>query len=73
MIYIEGLRKLTKQIQDARIGRDNDAIKKALKQYDTALEKYIPVLMAQARSLSLSSLFLSHLSLYSLSLFNLSL
>ncbi len=43
------MRKLTKQIQDARIGRDNEAIKKALKQYDVALEKYIPVLMAQAR------------------------
>jgi tetratricopeptide repeat protein 30 len=47
--HIEVLRKLTKQIQDARIGRDNEAIKKSLKEYDEALEKYIPVLMAMAR------------------------
>ena len=46
---IEVLRKLTKQIQDSRIARDNDAIKAALKEYDEALERYIPVLMAMAR------------------------
>ena len=45
---IEVLRKLTKQIQDSRIARDNDAIKAALKEYDEALERYIPVLMQQA-------------------------
>ncbi len=33
------LRKLTKQIQDARMARDNEAIKRALKEYDEALEK----------------------------------
>eukprot|EP00743_Colponemidia_sp_Colp-15_P002645 GILK01002867.1.p1 GENE.GILK01002867.1~~GILK01002867.1.p1 ORF type:complete len:660 (+),score=136.56 GILK01002867.1:205-2184(+) len=47
--HIDNLRKLTKAIQDARLARDNDAIKKSLKDYDEALEKYIPVLMAQAK------------------------
>jgi tetratricopeptide repeat protein 30 len=47
--HIEILRKLTKQIQDARIARDNEHIRNALKEYDEALEKYIPVLMAQAK------------------------
>lgn len=47
--YIEKLRKYTKQIQDARLSRDNEAIKSNLKLYDEELEKYIPVLMAQAR------------------------
>merc|ERR1711998_118842 len=47
--HIEQLRKLTKAIQDARIARDNDAIKQSLKEYDEALERYIPVLMAMAR------------------------
>jgi tetratricopeptide repeat protein 30 len=47
--HIDILRKNTKAIQDARISRDNDAIKKALKDYDESLEKYIPVLMMQAK------------------------
>eukprot|EP01039_Chlorochromonas_danica_P003860 gene3860-4217_t len=47
--YIDKLRKYTKQIQDARLARDNEAIKNSLKLYDEELEKYIPVLMAQAR------------------------
>lgn len=46
---IEGLRKLTKQINDSRIARNNDGIKGALKEYDLALERYIPVLMSMAR------------------------
>lgn len=46
---IEKLRKLTKQIQDARLARDNEFVKSTLKQYDEELDKYIPVLMAQAR------------------------
>ena len=36
-------------IQDARLARENDLIKQSLKLYDDELEKYIPVLMAQAR------------------------
>jgi tetratricopeptide repeat protein 30 len=47
--HIEKLRRLTKQIQDARLARDNETIKSTLKLYDEELEKYIPVLMAQAR------------------------
>ena len=47
--HVENLRKLTKKIQDARISRDNEAIKLALKNYDAALEQYMPVLMAQAK------------------------
>ena len=46
---VEVLRKLTKKIQDSRVARDNDAVKEALTEYDQALEKYIPVLMALAR------------------------
>jgi len=48
-IHIDALRRLTKEIQDARINRDNEAIKDALKKFDAALERYIPVLMAQAK------------------------
>jgi len=47
--HIDKLRKLTKAIQDARIARDNDATKQALKDYDDGLERYIPVLMSQAK------------------------
>jgi tetratricopeptide repeat protein 30 len=47
--HIDKLRKLTKSIQDARLSRDNDSTKSLLKQYDDELERYIPVLMAQAR------------------------
>jgi tetratricopeptide repeat protein 30 len=46
---VDKLRKLTKQIQDAKLARDNESIKNNLKLYDEELEKYIPVLMAQAR------------------------
>lgn len=46
--HVEVLRRLTKQIQDARIARDNDAIKRAINEYDEALEAYIPGLMSMA-------------------------
>mmetsp|Transcript_23975 Transcript_23975/g.66602 ORF Transcript_23975/g.66602 Transcript_23975/m.66602 type:complete len:651 (-) Transcript_23975:113-2065(-) len=46
--HVEVLRKLTKQIQDARTARDNEAIKKAITEYDEGLEAYIPGLMAMA-------------------------
>uniref|UniRef100_A0AAY4CTM9 Tetratricopeptide repeat protein 30 n=1 Tax=Denticeps clupeoides TaxID=299321 RepID=A0AAY4CTM9_9TELE len=45
----EQLRKVTKQVQDARHNRDDEALKKALHDYDEVLEKYVPVLMAQAK------------------------
>ncbi|KAM6174693.1 intraflagellar transport protein 70A2 [Erethizon dorsatum] len=44
----EQLRKLTKQVQEARRSRADDTVIKALNEYDDTLEKYIPVLMAQA-------------------------
>ena len=47
--HIANLRALTKNIQDARLQRDQELIRRWLKQYDEALEKYIPVLMSQAR------------------------
>eukprot|EP00939_MAST-03C_sp_MAST-3C-sp1_P003830 g3830.t1 len=47
--HIDGLRSATKEIQDARLSRDTDAISEALKRYDDGLEKFIPVLMAMAR------------------------
>jgi tetratricopeptide repeat protein 30 len=47
--HIEALRKHTKQIQEGRLAHDNEAIKASLKRYDEALERYIPVLMGQAR------------------------
>jgi len=47
--HVEVLRRLTKQIQDARIARDNEAIKRAITEYDEALEAYIPGLMAMAQ------------------------
>ncbi|KAG8442836.1 hypothetical protein GDO86_011592 [Hymenochirus boettgeri] len=45
----EQMRKFTKQVQEARQNRDDDAVKKAVNEYDETLEKYIPVLMAQAK------------------------
>ncbi|XP_075683230.1 intraflagellar transport protein 70A-like isoform X2 [Rhinoderma darwinii] len=45
----EQMRKQTKQVQEARLNRDDEAVKKAVGEYDEALEKYIPVLMAQAK------------------------
>jgi len=47
--HIEALRKGTKNIQDARRQRDQDAVKKHLNEFDEALSKYIPVLMGQAK------------------------
>ena len=35
-------RERGRDAQDARIARDNDAIKRSLKDYDEALERYIP-------------------------------
>eukprot|EP00878_Enallax_costatus_P029574 GHUV01032089.1.p1 GENE.GHUV01032089.1~~GHUV01032089.1.p1 ORF type:complete len:191 (-),score=33.54 GHUV01032089.1:923-1495(-) len=44
--HVEGLRGLTKAIQDARLSRNNDAIRTAIQRYDDALERYIPGLLA---------------------------
>ncbi|NXU54905.1 TT30B protein, partial [Turnix velox] len=43
------LRKLTKQVQDGRQNWDDEAVKKAVSEYDETLEKYIPILMAKAK------------------------
>ncbi|TRY60258.1 hypothetical protein DNTS_005920 [Danionella cerebrum] len=45
----EQLRKVTKQVQEARHNRDDESLKKYVQDYDEVLERYIPVLMAQAR------------------------
>jgi len=47
--HAETLRKLTKQVQDARHAADDDEVKRMVNKYDEALERYIPVLMAQAK------------------------
>lgn len=47
--HIEGLRKQTKKIQDARWGSDNEKKKETLQEYDMFLEAYMPVLMSQAK------------------------
>jgi len=47
--HVETLRKVTKSIKDAKDNGDAEASARALKDYDRALEEYIPVLMAQAR------------------------
>uniref|UniRef100_A0A1A8MYT5 Tetratricopeptide repeat protein 30 n=1 Tax=Nothobranchius pienaari TaxID=704102 RepID=A0A1A8MYT5_9TELE len=45
----EQLRKLAKQLQEARLNRDDEAQKKVLQDYDLMQEKYVVVLMAQAK------------------------
>uniref|UniRef100_A0A3Q2UKE8 Tetratricopeptide repeat protein 30 n=1 Tax=Fundulus heteroclitus TaxID=8078 RepID=A0A3Q2UKE8_FUNHE len=45
----EQLRKQAKQVQDARHARDDEAQSKTLQDYDLLQEKYIVVLMAQAK------------------------
>uniref|UniRef100_A0A7S2L6L8 Tetratricopeptide repeat protein 30 n=1 Tax=Zooxanthella nutricula TaxID=1333877 RepID=A0A7S2L6L8_9DINO len=47
--HIDSLRRGTKNIQDARRNRDQEAVKKHLGEFDEALSKYIPVLMGQAK------------------------
>ncbi|KAL0992582.1 hypothetical protein UPYG_G00095310 [Umbra pygmaea] len=37
------------EVQEAKLARDNEALKKSLQDYDELLERYIPVLMAQAK------------------------
>ncbi|XP_028310276.1 tetratricopeptide repeat protein 30A-like [Gouania willdenowi] len=45
----EQLRKLTKQLQEAQMSRDDEVKKKVLQEYDHMQEKYMVVLMAQAK------------------------
>lgn len=43
------MRKATKQVQEARLNHDDNAVKKAVTDYEEALDRYVPVLMAQAK------------------------
>ncbi|XP_018345932.1 PREDICTED: tetratricopeptide repeat protein 30A [Trachymyrmex septentrionalis] len=47
--HTEALRKATKQVQEARLNHDDNAVKKAVNDYEEALDRYVPVLMAQAK------------------------
>ncbi|KXS15136.1 TPR-like protein [Gonapodya prolifera JEL478] len=47
--HIERLRRLTKSVQEARQSHDEEALKKSVTDYDLAVDKYITVLMAQAK------------------------
>ncbi|XP_076166247.1 tetratricopeptide repeat domain 30 [Ptiloglossa arizonensis] len=47
--HMETLRKATKRVQEARLNHDDSAVKKAVNDYEEALERYVPVLMAQAK------------------------
>lgn len=47
--HVDQLRKLLRKVQDARQQVGQDAVRKALQEYDVALEEYICVLMAQAK------------------------
>ncbi|XP_030646607.1 intraflagellar transport protein 70A [Chanos chanos] len=45
----EQLRKVTKQVQESRHNRDDETLKRSVQDYDEIVERYIPVLMAQAK------------------------
>lgn len=45
----EQLRNLTKRIQEARRAMNDEVLKAAVNEYDTITEKYIPILMQQAK------------------------
>jgi tetratricopeptide repeat protein 30 len=46
--HLENLKRITKQIKESKNEADNKGLKNSLKEYDDSLEKYIPVLMAEA-------------------------
>lgn len=43
------MRKLTKQVQEHRTNGETDLVKKSVLEYEECLDRYIPVLMAQAK------------------------
>jgi tetratricopeptide repeat protein 30 len=47
--HIDVLRKLTKQVQVARSNHDEETVKKVVNEYEEAVNRYIPILMAQAK------------------------
>lgn len=48
--HVDILRKLTKQVQEARQTHNDPMVKKRVYEYDEAVENYVPVLMAQVDS-----------------------
>merc|ERR1712131_120754 len=47
--HTELLRKLTKQVQESRNDQDEDKVKSYVNQYDEEIERFIPILMQQAK------------------------
>jgi tetratricopeptide repeat protein 30 len=47
--HVDILRRLTKQVQEARQNLDEEGVKRVVNDYDDSVERYIPVLMAQAK------------------------
>jgi len=47
--HTDTLRKLTKLVQEARNDQDEEAVKDAVNDYDEQIEKFIPILMQQAK------------------------
>lgn len=47
--HTDMLRRLTKQVQESRANNDSDLVKRALAGYEDCYDKFIPVLMAQAK------------------------
>ena len=47
--HTDTLRKLTKLVQESRDIHDENSVKRAVNEYDEAIEQYIPVLMQQAK------------------------
>uniref|UniRef100_A0A8C1Z5S2 Tetratricopeptide repeat protein 30 n=1 Tax=Cyprinus carpio TaxID=7962 RepID=A0A8C1Z5S2_CYPCA len=48
-LNLEILKSLFSKVQEARHNRDDESLKKYVQDYDEVLERYIPVLMAQAK------------------------
>ncbi|KAJ3278898.1 Tetratricopeptide repeat protein 30A, partial [Borealophlyctis nickersoniae] len=48
-MHVDQLRKLTKQVQEARQNHDEETVKRVVNEYDDAVERYIPVLMSQSK------------------------
>ena len=47
--HTEQLRRLTKQVQEARNDQDEEKVKQAVTLYDEEIERFIPILMQQAK------------------------
>jgi tetratricopeptide repeat protein 30 len=46
--HVDGLRKLSKKVQDARVSQSDEGIAEAVQEYTDAVDKFMPVLMSQA-------------------------